>query len=227
MLSENTMTDTLQILDTQVGDGVEAKPGMRITVHYTGKLEDDTVFDSSVTRGQPFTFTLGEGRVIQGWEQGFAGMKTGGRRTLTIPPHLGYGERGAGGVIPPNATLVFDVELLAAEEVPAPGELEVEEVLEGGGDEAVFGKEVSVHYTGKLVNGTVFDSSVERGEPIEFTLGAGMVIPGWEYGIRGMRVGGKRILRIPYNLAYGPDGYPGVIPPYATLIFDVELVGVR
>lgn len=227
MLSENTMTDTLQILDTQVGDDVEAKPGMRITVHYTGKLEDGTVFDSSVTRGQPFIFTLGEGRVIQGWEQGFAGMKTGGRRTLTIPPHLGYGERGAGGVIPPNATLVFDVELLAAEEVPAPGELEVEEVLEGGGDEAVFGKEVSVHYTGKLVNGTVFDSSVERGEPIEFTLGAGMVIPGWEYGIRGMRVGGKRILRIPYNLAYGPDGYPGVIPPYATLIFDVELVGVR
>ena len=136
-------------------------------------------------------------------------MKTGGKRTLTIPPHMGYGERGAGGVIPPNATLIFDVELLAAEEVPAPGELEVEEILEGTGEEAVFGKEVSVHYTGK------------------FTLGAGMVIPGWEYGIRGMRVGGKRILRIPYNLAYGPDGYPGVIPPYATLVFDVELVGVR
>ena len=76
-------------------------------------------------------------------------------------------------------------------------------------------------------DGTVFDSSYERGEPIEFPLGSGMVIPGWEYGIRGMRVGGKRILRIPYNLAYGPDGYPGVIPPYATLVFDVELVGVR
>ena len=106
------MAENLELLDTVVGEGKEAQPGMRIVVHYTGKLEDGTVFDSSVTRGQPFSFVLGEGRVIAGWEQGFAGMKVGGKRTLTIPPHLGYGERGAGGVIPPNATLVFDVELV-------------------------------------------------------------------------------------------------------------------
>ena len=105
--------------------------------------------------------------------------------------------------------------------------LQILDTLVGDGVEAKPGMRITVHYTGKLDYGTVFDSSVERGEPIEFTLGAGMVIPGWEYGIRGMRVGGKRVLRIPYNLAYGPDGYPGVIPPYATLIFDVELVGVR
>ena len=132
------------------------------------KLEDGTVFDSSVTRGQPFTFTLGEGRVIQGWEQGFAGMKTGGKRTLTIPPHMGYGERGAGGVIPPNATLIFDVELLAAEEVPAPGELAVSpQGLEWRGVR-FRSMRLTVHYTGKLVNGTVFDSSVERGQPIRY-----------------------------------------------------------
>lgn len=220
------MAENLELLDTVVGEGKEAQPGMRIVVHYTGKLEDGTVFDSSVTRGQPFSFVLGEGRVIAGWEQGFAGMKVGGKRTLTIPPHLGYGERGAGGVIPPNATLVFDVELLDAQEVPTPGELQIEEVEVGTGTEAKPGTMVSVHYTGKLTDGSVFDSSVERGDPITFTLGAGMVIPGWELGINGMKVGGKRVLTIPYNLAYGPDGYPGVIPPYATLVFDVELVGV-
>lgn len=220
------MAENLELLDTVVGEGKEAQPGMRIVVHYTGKLEDGTVFDSSVTRGQPFSFVLGEGRVIAGWEQGFAGMKVGGKRTLTIPPHLGYGERGAGGVIPPNATLVFDVELLDAQEVPTPGELQIEEVEVGTGTEAKPGTMVSVHYTGKLTDGSVFDSSVERGDPITITLGAGMVIPGWELGINGMKVGGKRVLTIPYNLAYGPDGYPGVIPPYATLVFDVELVGV-
>lgn len=86
---------------------------------------------------------------------------------------------------------------------------------------------MSVHYTGRLQDGSVFDSSVERGEPIEFPLGAGMVIPGWEMGLQGLKVGGKRKLTIPYNLAYGAQGYPGVIPPYATLIFDVELVDVK
>lgn len=221
------MAENLEIVDTVVGEGLEAKPGMRILVHYTGKLEDGTVFDSSVTRGQPFAFVLGEGRVIAGWEQGFAGMKVGGKRTLTIPPHMGYGERGAGGVIPPNATLIFDVELLGVQEVPAPGQLQIEEIEVGTGDEAKPGKEVSVHYTGKFTDGTVFDSSVSRGDPIVFTLGAGMVIPGWDLGIDGMKVGGKRVLTIPYNLAYGPEGYPGAIPPYATLIFDVELMGVH
>jgi len=96
-----------------VGTGDEAKSGQTVHVHYTGWLTDGTKFDSSVDRGKPFSFRLGAGMVIKGWDQGVAGMKVGGKRKLTIPPELGYGQRGAGGVIPPGATLVFDVELLS------------------------------------------------------------------------------------------------------------------
>jgi FKBP-type peptidyl-prolyl cis-trans isomerase FkpA len=109
----------LQKIDTQVGMGPEAKAGEAVIVHYTGWLYDPTVpdghgrkFDSSVDRKVPFGFMLGAGKVIKGWDEGVAGMKVGGKRTLVIPPAMGYGARGAGGVIPPNATLVFDVELL-------------------------------------------------------------------------------------------------------------------
>ncbi len=102
----------LIIEDIEVGSGAEAVKGKEITVHYTGMLVDGTVFDSSVTRQQPLTITLGVGMVIRGWDEGFDGMKEGGKRKLTIPPEMGYGARGAGGVIPPNATLVFEVALL-------------------------------------------------------------------------------------------------------------------
>lgn len=102
----------LQIRDLAKGTGDEANVGETVTVHYTGWLMDGTKFDSSLDRDQPFSFTLGEGRVIPGWEQGVEGMKVGGKRELIIPPELGYGAQGAGGVIPPNATLKFDVELL-------------------------------------------------------------------------------------------------------------------
>jgi len=110
------------MIDHQIGTGALAESGMTVVVHYTGWLFDDTVpdnkgrkFDSSRDRGEPFDFNLGAGQVIKGWDQGVAGMRVGGQRTLTIPPELGYGARGAGGVIPPNATLIFDVELLAVE----------------------------------------------------------------------------------------------------------------
>ena len=96
-----------------VGTGAEAAHGQKVTVHYTGWLTNSTKFDSSKDRDDPFVFSLGRGQVIKGWDEGVMGMKVGGRRKLTIPPQLGYGAHGAGGVIPPNATLVFEVELLA------------------------------------------------------------------------------------------------------------------
>jgi FKBP-type peptidyl-prolyl cis-trans isomerase len=98
--------------DQVVGNGTMADPGLDVMVHYTGWLTDGTKFDSSKDRGQPFTFRLGAGQVIKGWDEGVKGMRIGGKRKLTIPPDLGYGAAGAGGVIPPNATLVFEVELL-------------------------------------------------------------------------------------------------------------------
>lgn len=108
-----TTSSGLQYEDIKVGTGAEATAGHNVSVHYTGTLTNGQKFDSSVDRGQPFQFPLGAGMVIKGWDEGVSGMKVGGKRKLTIPPQLGYGERGAGGAIPPNATLVFDVELLA------------------------------------------------------------------------------------------------------------------
>lgn len=112
----NTKMETeLKIEDLVVGTGDEAVSGKKVTVHYSGTLVDGTKFDSSYDRSTPFSFSLGAGEVIKGWDQGVSGMKVGGKRKLTIPSNLGYGERGVGAIIPPNATLVFEVELLKVE----------------------------------------------------------------------------------------------------------------
>lgn len=113
--AEGEMTTTesgLKYTDIKVGDGASPEKGKTVVVHYTGTLDDGTKFDSSLDRNEPFSFTIGMGEVIQGWDEGVMGMKVGGKRKLVIPPDLAYGERGAGGLIPPNATLTFEVELL-------------------------------------------------------------------------------------------------------------------
>ena len=111
-MTQTTTASGLVIEDMEVGTGSTAVAGKRVSVHYTGWLTDGRKFDSSKDRNDPFDFPLGAGHVIRGWDEGVQGMQEGGKRKLTIPPQLGYGSRGAGGVIPPNATLVFEVELL-------------------------------------------------------------------------------------------------------------------
>jgi peptidylprolyl isomerase len=166
-------------------------------------------------------------------------MKIGGTRTLVIPPELGYGARGAGGVIPPNATLMFEVSLLGVaggdEHVSldlqtSPSGLQFQDTTEGSGAEAKPGQRVSVHYTGWLykngMRGKKFDSSKDRGQPFRFNLGGGEVIRGWDEGVQGMKVGGTRMLVIPAELGYGSRGAGGVIPPNATLLFEVDLLSI-
>ncbi len=242
--NEFTTASGLKVKITEKGNGKQVIKGDKVTAHYTGTLEDGKKFDSSKDRNQPFSFKVGTGQVISGWDEGFQLLSIGDKATFTIPSNLGYGANGAAGVIPPNATLFFDVEVLDAVASPAPkaavpydvtgldtikmqSGLRFLKVESGTGEKAQQGKYVSVHYTGYLMDGKKFDSSVERGEPIEFQLGKGMVIKGWEEGIELMHVGDKMRFIIPSELAYGEKGAPGAIPANATLIFDCELVGVQ
>lgn len=211
----------IEYIEIEPGDGIKPEPGDLVQVHYVGTLEDGTEFDNSLQRGEPITFPLGQGRVIQGWDIGIGMMRVGGKATLIIPPELGYGAQGAGGVIPPNATLHFDVELVGVPKIT------YKEKKVGSGRQANAGDMVKVHYIGTLEDGREFDNSYKRGQPIEFQLGAGRVIPGWDQGIAMMREGGKATLIIPPELGYGSRGAGGVIPPNATLTFRVELVGIR
>ena len=238
-----TTLSGLQIEDTIVGDGAEAKSGHDVTVHYTGWLYKDGAkgkkFDSSKDRGDPFRFELDGGMVIAGWDEGVQGMKIGGARTLIIPAELGYGARGAGGDIPPNSTLIFDVELLGLSGgteavelslIETDTGLQYEDTVVGEGAEATAGQRVTVHYTGWLFKdggkGKKFDSSKDRGDPFRFRLAGGEVIKGWDEGVQGMKVGGTRMLVIPAALGYGARGAGGAIPPNATLLFEVDLLAV-
>ncbi len=230
----------LQYIEIEEGDGPAPQPGDVVAVHYQGTLGDGTEFDNSYERGEPIQFALGRGMVIPGWDEGIALMRKGGEAKLIIPPELAYGEQGAGGVIPPNATLTFEVELVDVLPGSPESPTEVDEgdytttnsglkyydLEVGDGPVAEPGQQASVHYTGWLTDGTKFDSSIDRGQPFSFALGAGQVIPGWDEGVTGMKVGGKRQLVIPPELGYGDRGAGGVIPPGATLIFEVELLDV-
>jgi peptidylprolyl isomerase len=244
-VSENDLETTdsgLMFNDLAEGDGDTPETGSTVTTEFTiwVREEDGDRFIVSSVDNQPISFTIGAMDVVfPGWDEGVSDMKQGGKRLLVIPPELALGEAG-GGDIPPGATLVMEVELL--EVVPPPEPIAMEEVdpddyeetdsglkyydvVEGDGDSPQEGQIVVVHYTGWLEDGTQFDSSVERGQPFTFPIGQSSVIAGWDEGVATMKVGGKRQLLIPSDLAYGDSG-SGPIPPGATLIFDVELLEI-
>ena len=187
----------------------------------------------------PLSFVIGRGdTVFPGWEEGATGMKVGGKRLLVIPPELALGAEG-NSVIPANSTLVMEIELTDVKEPQVATQVDEKDftttesglkyydLKTGTGDSPKTGQTVVVHYTGWLSDGTQFDSSVDRGEPFSFVLGEGSVIPGWDEGLATMKVGGKRQLVVPPDLGYGDQGSGSLIPPGATLIFEVELLEIK
>ena len=238
-----TTASGLQYIILEEGSGPKAESGELVSVHYTGWLEDGTEFDSSIGRDRPIEFPIGRGRVIPGWDEGIALLNLGTKARLIIPSQIAYGPSGAPPVIPADATLIFDVELVDIQPAPppppeAPTTVDQEDYTTtdsglmyhdfevGDGPSPEAGQIVVVHYTGWLEDGTMFDSSLLRGQPAEFPIGVGQVIPGWEEGVGSMNVGGRRQLVIPPDLAYGDSGREP-IPPNAVLIFEVELVDIR
>ena len=237
--SDLTTTDTgLQYFDIAKGEGDMPVEGQEVVINYVAWVQEGEVFIArSQDQGGPLTFAIGSDTVFPGWEEGVKTMQKGGKRLLIIPPDLALGEEG-GGRIPPGATLLMEVELVdvlpivlptavdEADFVTTDSGLKYYDIVEGDGAVAEAGSDVTVNYTGWLTNNIKFDSSLDSGQPFTFNLGSGGVIPGWEEGVAGMKVGGKRQLVIPAELGYGETG-GGSIPPNATLIFEIELLDVQ
>jgi len=237
-----TTASGLQYIITTPGQGAQAQAGQLVSVHYKGMLKSDSSkFDSSYDRGKPFEFPLGAGRVIQGWDEGISLLNVGTKATLIIPAALAYGPADRTG-IPANSDLIFEVELVSMREQPKPAEAYditgiEEQTTESGikyyklheveeGVNPVDGQTVSMHYALYLADGKKLDSSWDRGQPLGFQLGVGQVIPGWEEGVKLMKIGEKMRMILPSSLGYGEQGN-GPVPPNAELIFDMELVGVQ
>ena len=226
----------LEYTITSKGNGKQPQNGDKVVVHYTGKLTNDTIFDSSLKSGKPFEFKLGEGQVIKGWDEAFLLLHVGDKATIKFGPELGYGDR-ATGSIPANSKLIFDVELIDIKTPLKPWDVKGKDTIktasglkyillqENKAGESAAGAKVSVHYSGFFMDGKMFDSSIERGQPFTLKCGSGQVIKGWDEGLALLHKGEKARLIIPYQLAYGEKGY-GPIPAKADIMFDVEIVDV-
>jgi FKBP-type peptidyl-prolyl cis-trans isomerase len=240
------------------GTGAKAQKGDKVTFHFVGKFLDGRMLGDSRAQNHPLTITVGENQMLPGGGFDIAMLKlgTGGKGSFIIPAALALGDKEING-IPANSTLIFDFEVLeildakaaaakkasmaAAEQTQIaafakannltiktlPSGLNYYMEKEGTGTQAQAEKTVSVHYTGKLLDGKKFDSSIDRGQPIDFPLGKGNVIKGWDEGIALFKVGGKGKLLIPSYLAYGEASPSGDIPPNSILIFDIELMDVK
>jgi peptidylprolyl isomerase len=231
-----TWTGGLQTQDLVVGDGPTVVDGADVEVHYTGMLEDGTVFDSSVPRGETFRFRVGAQQVIAGWDQGLAGMAVGGKRRLMIPSELGYGDRGAGS-IPPGATLYFEVELLglrAPRTPPAapreaitwrrgPRGLEVSELAIGAGEKIRKGERACIDLE-VWAGDALIHHTYSKPECWWIRYDHTLVMEGLTLGMKGMRAGGARQLRVPPELAVTPAGDAMAAPPGVTLLVDVTVI---
>lgn len=250
-----TLKSGVKYSDLKVGTGAEAKNGDLIEIQFKGwiikdssNLFSDWSVDStrkvdliadSYAMNQPMKLVLGTESFIKGSEEGIVGMKAGGQRTIIIPSNCAYGPQGMG-PIPPNTNIKLMIELTSSKEAVVAKMWDVDSTLfkttasglnyaiikEGEGDLIGKEKQATVNYSGFLLNGSKFDSSVERDEPFTFVVGVGQVIPGWDEGVQLMKKGGKARFIVPSNLAYG-DRDLGKIPPNSTLIFDVEVLDVK
>lgn len=218
----------LVVTDLAQGDGAVIQRGQTLIVSYVGRFADGTIFDSTAEKGENFTFTFGVGQVLEGWDEGLAGMQVGGERRLEIPSHMAFGRQGqcfsdGSCAVPPNTDVSYDVTVVEIFDY-----VRIEDVQPGDGRVAEFADIVFLEYVGTLpaFGDQVFDASNSRPEDFFFTIGGGGVISGFEQGVIGMRVGGIRDLYIPPVLGYGGFGAGSAIPPWAVLKFNVELLSI-
>ncbi len=233
-----TTESGLQFLEKVAGDGPTPVDGDLVTLHFIGTLADGTMFGDTYSSDAPITIVYGRGQLLPGWEEGVGMMKAGGEAQMVLPPELAFGDAGFGS-IPPNSEVILDVELLSIEAPPEPtavdeGDLETTDsglqyfdLVEGDGATPEEGGTVMTDYTIWVQDedgGYRFVVSSEDSGPIPFTVGSfDTVFPGWDEGVRTMKVGGKRLLIIPSELALGPQG-GGDIPPDAKLVMEIGLV---
>lgn len=230
-----------KITDTKIGDGMEAKLEDVVTINYVGRALNGQIFDSTRLT-PPYAFELGSRELIQGYaripfpalDRAIVGMKVGGSRTIELPPELGFGDMKVG-EIPPGSKLTFEIELFDVKRKGVEPKVKIEDLVPGTGDPIKSGDSVEVHYRGTFLNGRQFDSSYGRQDPnggppqdvpIKATLGGRGLIPGFLQGLEGMKLGGKRRVTIPYELAYGAAGRPPAIPAFSVLVFELDLVTI-
>ncbi|MES2701575.1 MAG: FKBP-type peptidyl-prolyl cis-trans isomerase [Bacteroidota bacterium] len=241
---------------TSEGSGPEVAAGQKVSVNYTGMFMDGNKFDSNTDTAfhhvQPFELTVGKGMVIKGWDEGLQLLKKGAKARFYIPSTMAYGPQEQRG-IPANSILIFDVEVTNVQDVVDQTKADDKALKDyfaknnltpvktssgmyyvitqkGLGETAKAGKKVTMNYTGRLLDGTAFDSNMDpkfnHVSPFSFTLGVGQVIKGWDEGVQLLNIGSKATFFIPSGLAYGDRGAGGAIPPNSPLIFDVELVSI-
>lgn len=205
----------LKIENIVIGTGATVSADTNV-VTQVGVTFSERLLNGTFTVGTTATFLLVDNfTIIPGLDQGLRGMRVGGERVITVPPRLAYGNRQQG-TIPPNSTMVYNVRLNSTELFL------IEDLVVGTGAEAKFNTNVAVRYVGRLRNGQIFDNTMPGGAPFTFRIGAGNVIRGWDIGVNGMKVGGRRRLTIPSLLGYGSRAQ-GSIPPNSTLIFEIDL----